>query len=224
MAAKGWLSGRNLKWVSLILAVCLMPLLLVTDDNVTTGDLTYVTKVIRSLQEISISNYENFNDIALNWRGFETFKTFQQYWSGTTFQLFIGQGFGALTDLGFYMGLGGDASVEFRYIPVMHNGYGYILLKYGFLGFLLYITFYVKLISISLRHHNSNAPQIAFYARFLLGLTLALACVMIVGGGMAELVNSEYVILTGVLFNKISHEVRSMGHQTYIYPRGNYTK
>jgi hypothetical protein len=46
-------------------------------------------------------------------------------------------------------------------------------------------------------------PQTAFCARLLLGLTLALGFMMFVVGGMAELANSEYVVLVGALVAKL---------------------
>lgn len=208
IAARGWLTGRNLKWPLLLFGASLAFLLSMTGEAPAGEDVTFTSKLTRSLAEVAVSNYETLADISLNWRGFETYKTWEQYSSGSPLQLFIGQGYGALVDLGFYMPLGGDASIDFRYIPVMHNGFGYVLLKYGVAGILLYLTFFAKLIRISARHQQLPSPQTAFCARFLLGLTLSLAFVMFVGGGMAELVNSEWVILVGVLLGKLTRHDR----------------
>ena len=208
LAAKGWLTGRNLKWPLLALGVGLAILLAVPGDEAFGQDATFMLKLTRSLDELAVSNYETYKDISFNWRGFESYKTLEQYLSGNTLQLVIGQGYGALVDLGFYMALGGDASIEFRYIPVLHNGYGYVLLKYGIAGVLLYLTFYSKLIRIVLTHQKSTSHQTAFCARFLFGLTLSLSFVMFVAGGMAELASSEYVVLVGVMASRIFSESR----------------
>jgi hypothetical protein len=205
IAAGGWLTGRHLKLVLTIVCIGLLLIQINTwDGSNREEELSFLSKLVHSLEEVSVSNYYTFEDISLNWRGFETFKTLEQYGSGTTMQWILGQGYGALVDLGFYMPLGGDGSIEFRYIPVMHNGYAYILLKYGMLGVFLYAIFFAKLIYIAVRNQQSTSPQIAFCARLLLGLTLALAFVMFVGGGMAQLVYSEFVILAGVLVNKLT--------------------
>ena len=202
-AALGWWSGRNLKWPLLILSVGLVGLLLAGADGSAGEELTFMSKLTRSLAEVAVSNYETYADISMNWRGFENFKTLEQYLAGDVLQLLVGQGYGALVDLGFYMALGGDASIDFRYIPVLHNGYGYVLLKYGAIGIILYITFYAKLILLVAGLQRSPVPQTAFCARLLLGLTLALGFMMFVVGGMAQLANSEFVVLMGALVAKL---------------------
>lgn len=208
LASIGWLSRRKMKLIFLFIAVIMLLIFSNGDYSVVEGErLTFTSKIIRSFQEIAISNYDSMTDISLNWRGFETFKTLEQYYSGTTSQIVFGQGFGALTDLGFYMALGGDASVDFRFIPVMHNGYAYILLKYGFLGICLYFIFYAKMVVISLRYQNIKSQNILFSARLLFGLVISLAFVMFVGGGMAELFNSEYVILMGALLKRLRSDL-----------------
>jgi hypothetical protein len=202
-AVLGWWTRRRLQWPLLILGVGLTTLILLAGDGAATEELTFMSKLTRSLSELAISNYETYTDISLNWRGFESYKTLEQYLSGNTLQWVIGQGYGALVDLGFYMALGGDASIDFRYIPVMHNGYGYVLLKFGIAGILLYFIFYAKLIRAAARLQQAHHPQIAFCARLLLGLTLATAFMMFVVGGMAELANSEYVVVIGILLARI---------------------
>ena len=205
MGAKGWLIGRNLKLILLIIVACLMYLLEAGDGNVG-GGVTFMSKLTRSLTELAVSDYETLEDISLNWRGYESYKTLEQYLSGNMLQLVIGQGYGATVDLGFYMPLGGDASIAFRYIPVLHSGYGYVLLKYGVAGMLMYLVFYVKLIRIVLYNQNSISSQIVFCSHFLLGLTLSLAFVMFVGGGMAQLTNIEFVVVAGVMVSRLLKE------------------
>lgn len=100
-------------------------------------------KFLRSTTEVAIRNYEDMSDINSNWRGFEGYRAYRTYLDGGSFVKSFGQGFGSKVDLGFYMPLAGS---EYRYIPVLHNGYMYVLLKYGLIGMLVYLYFIFKLI------------------------------------------------------------------------------
>ena len=54
----------------------------------------------------------------------------------------IGKGFGALVDLKFKAPL---SSENIRFIPILHNGYSYILFKTGIIGLFLYLIFLISL-------------------------------------------------------------------------------
>jgi hypothetical protein len=165
-------------------------------------EVTFSGKFLRAITEVAVSDYDNFQDISANWRGFETFKAIEAYLSGQPYQLVMGQGFGALVDLGFFMRLGGD--VEFRYIPVLHNGYAYVLLKYGVFGIVMYFIFFSRLIQQAWRKAKSRDSSEAFGARFLMGCAINLMLAMFVVGGPPELGNSELVLLVGILAGKLN--------------------
>ncbi|WP_248724608.1 hypothetical protein [Seonamhaeicola sp. ML3] len=74
-----------------------------------------------------------------HWRGFEASRAIEQL-NGINF--FFGNGFGALVDLGFEMDFHGD---KLQYIPVLHNGYVYVLFKTGIFGLILYLFFFYGL-------------------------------------------------------------------------------
>ena len=61
----------------------------------------------------------------------------------------FGGGFGSLVDLGFAMQLG--PGQEFQFIPVLHNGYMYLLVKTGFLGLTWFVLFIVQNLFTGLR-------------------------------------------------------------------------
>ena len=109
-------------------------------------EMSLIGKFEHSVTEVAISDYEDMSDINLNWRGFESYRAYLTYLDGSLFEKAFGQGFGAMVDLGFDMPLGGDASISFRYIPVIHNGYMYLLVKYGLIGVLIYLYYIFKLI------------------------------------------------------------------------------
>ncbi|MBU3917320.1 O-antigen ligase family protein [bacterium] len=161
---------------------------------------TFRGKLVRSISEITISDYQGMSDIHHNWRGYETYRALASFSSGNVVQQIFGQGFGAVTDLGLYMNLGGE---DFRYIPIFHNGYAYILVKTGLLGLACYAFFYINVIRITLCNTNSLITEQKFLARLLLGCVLSLIFTMSVVGGMAQMHNSEFVLLLGYLVRQI---------------------
>ena len=198
----GWLSRINRRLVLAIAVIMVgyISLAVVTPVN---EDGTFRSKIVRSATEVAVSNYQDLSDIVSNWRGFEAYKAVETYLSGDVHQHVFGQGFGALVDLGFYMPLGGDGDVEFRYIPITHNGYVYILLKVGILGLVCYAFFYIRVLRFAVRHSYDTNREQRFLARILLGCVLSLILVMYVVGGMAEMHNSELVLLLGFLMRRI---------------------
>ena len=80
------------------------------------------------------------------WRGYESFKGMHAYLTGSFLSIIVGKGFGYLLDLEFVQLL--DDS-KMRYIPFLHNGYVYILLKTGLIGLFSYLLFFKRLYSNS---------------------------------------------------------------------------
>lgn len=144
---------------------------------------TLRTKIMRSVDEVAISEYEDMAAINNNWRGFEAYRAVEGFKSANIVQKIFGQGFGALVDLGFYIQLG---DVELQYIPLLHNGYAYILTKVGLLGLMLYAVFYFQVIRYGVRNSFSKDQYIKAYARLLIGCIWSLIMVMMFGGGMAQ--------------------------------------
>lgn len=74
-----------------------------------------------------------------HWRGYEASRAINQL---NGMRLVFGNGFGSLIDLGFETQLGGETIQK---IPVLHNGYIYVMFKTGLLGLFLYLFFYLRL-------------------------------------------------------------------------------
>lgn len=164
---------------------------------------TFRGKIVNSISEIMVSDYQDMAGINKNWRGFEAQKAVDTFLSGNIQQQVFGQGLGALVDLGFFIPLGGEGDVIFRYIPVIHNGYAYILVKAGLLGLFCYALFYISIIRYTVRNsHTTNSEQI-FLVRLMMGCILSLAFSMLVVGGMAEAHNAELLLLLGYLARRI---------------------
>jgi hypothetical protein len=85
---------------------------------------------------IATKNHRSLWD---HWRAYEALKAIEGI-SDTKYNLgwFFGRGLGAQVDLGFEAPLDGK---KIQFIPVIHNGYIYVLFKSGILGLLTYIIF-----------------------------------------------------------------------------------
>jgi hypothetical protein len=189
--------GRFFVLASVIIAVGYITISVATPKD---EEGTFRSRLLRSAKEITMVDYLDMADINSNWRGFESYRVWDSFVSGNIQQQIFGKGFGAVVDLGFEMPLGGE---YIRYIPIFHNGYAYILLKVGIFGLAFYMIFYVKVVKYAMRHSNSLNKEPMFMSRLLLGCVLSLISVMYVLGGMAEMHQSEFVILLGYLVRRL---------------------
>lgn len=128
-----------------------------------TSNITFLGKVRNSLDEIMYVEGSNMAEITANWRGFEAFMAYQQWQSGSVGEQIFGQGLGTPIDIEMYYPLGDE---PIRYLPILHNGYYMVLVKYGVLGLFLYIIFMSSPFWI---RHNECDPSSAFAKR--LGVT-----------------------------------------------------
>ena len=161
---------------------------------------TFRGKLARSVREVVIKEYKSFRDININWRGHETWRALVTFKSGNVQQKILGHGFGSLVDLNMTMILAGE---EFTEIPILHNGYAYILVKTGILGLLSYLLFYVNLLYRSRSSISCQDQEVIILSRLLLGSAIVLMLTMFVVGGMAEIHNSEVVLLTGFVLRRL---------------------
>ena len=102
---------------------------------------SFFEKTANTSSEVNVHSYETFEDINLNWRGFEASRAAKTYAEfGDTEKLF-GGGFGTNVDLGFAMKLLGSHGWEsLESISLLHNGYMELLVKTGLLGLSLFIA------------------------------------------------------------------------------------
>lgn len=199
----GWLTRINWRLVGIIV-VALVGFVLIAVTTPASEEGTFRSKLATSMAELVVSNYEDLADINEHWRGFETYRALVTFLSGSAAQQVFGQGFGALVDLGFVQDFGKIVGSQLQYIPILHNGYAYVLIKAGLLGLVLYVTFYINVIRLAARSCDENNKEQRFLARLLLGCVLSLILVMYVVGGMAETAEPALVLLLGYLVRRIS--------------------
>jgi hypothetical protein len=157
-------------------------------------------KFAHSTSEVAISNYEDMSDISLNWRGFESYRAYLTYLDGNYFEKMFGQGFGSLVDLGFYIPLGGEDATPIRYIPILHNGYMYVLIKYGLLGVITYLYFLYRLIRVvsHVRIQQSFDSILALRLISSLGWVFLFSTIVITGVFNKSQFDSSLIILGAV--------------------------
>ena len=79
-----------------------------------------------------------------HWRGYEAQSAIERLNTGGLPSWLFGQGFGSTVDLGVEVEL---ANETVRYIPILHNGFVYVLYKTGIIGLLLYLFYIIYLYS-----------------------------------------------------------------------------
>jgi hypothetical protein len=140
-------------------------------------------KISHSIKEIAISDYKDKADINMNWRGFESYKALQSYYSGSVTDMIIGKGLGARVDLNFFMELQG---IEYNSVPLLHNGYMYVLIKSGLVGLIFCIIFLFYIVKLGMRSSFANNIQKVFISRMLVGCGWSILISMFVIGGIYE--------------------------------------
>ena len=136
LAALGLFSTwRRLVVVALLIAVGMyLTYLLVPEYHI--NDLSLAAKFRHSLDEILLTDSTDPQQMFRNWRGFEAYNAQLLFDSSSFLRRLFGNGFGTSVDLGMEI-YGDDGSIT-RFQPILHNGYYYILVKYGVSGIFAY--------------------------------------------------------------------------------------
>lgn len=127
---------------------------------------TFTGKLLRSAQELTISDYRDAQSINDNFRGFETARAFKSYVDGGLVGWLGGRGFGHFVDLGVELYLGEG---PMRYIPVLHNGILYVLVKTGAIGLALYLVSFGWLFRRGARAADAHGTDEKFAGRIVQG-------------------------------------------------------
>ena len=107
---------------------------------IATSEGLFSTTIRQTLDEMTVSDYDNLSDKNEKYRGYEAFMALNEYQNYTSFNKIFGGGMGATVDMGI------DSPVGIQYIPILHNGYPYLLIKMGVLGLLSFVYFFIYLI------------------------------------------------------------------------------
>lgn len=153
----------------LVIAFTLIPF----DALKVNSDGTFMGKIMGSFSEVSIGQYTTEQDINMQYRGYESFMALKGYTESDTPSWIFG-GLGKLIDLKTFVRLGEDT--DFQYIPVLHNGWLYILVKTGIIGIMAYAAVFLSLIVVNWRKYadTRGRPIIRLFAALSVGCIISL--------------------------------------------------
>ncbi len=147
--------------------LALLALNLVIDTSSTEAKRSFLGKLARSVDELEMRDFSR-GQIDDNWRGYETHRAVQTWSAGGPWQQVVGRGFGAQVDLGLFQNLSRNPRDAVRFIPVLHNGYAYVLVKTGLVGIALYLAALGWLYSVGRRQaQEPGRTQAALQGRAL---------------------------------------------------------
>lgn len=146
------------------------------------GEMTALNKLKRSLDEMMLTDAYDTTAMIWNWRGFEAYNAQLMFNDGSIFQKFMGFGLGAEVNIGMTVQVSQELFLQ--YLPTLHNGFYYILIKFGLFGLAVY------------------AWTVFNWARWntVVGVSASLLSVRILRG-MVVIVFASTAVITG-LFNK----------------------
>ena len=136
------------KKIGLILFSGVFVILLFLIYQMINGEGFVAEKMRNSLDEMFIQEFDGYDSVINNWRAYELFEAFNTMMQGSALNKILGFGFGKLVHLEMELLLPG---IELDYIPILHNGFAYVMVKTGAVGILIYILFAINLLFKSSR-------------------------------------------------------------------------
>jgi hypothetical protein len=132
------------------------------------------------VESLAPRHFTHERDLNTYWRSYESFRALESIEHSGSLALVVGQGLGARLDLGLYQFLDGEYR---RTVPILHNGFLYLLLKCGLFGLAAHLAW---LGSLALQHAAAlRAPGAETRLAGFIGLVLLLVlfeCGLFVGG------------------------------------------
>jgi hypothetical protein len=172
---------------------------------------SFLGKMARSAEELWISDYSDMKSISDNWRGYETAQALKQYANGTPLNWLAGQGFGTLVKLGVGMRLGGSGDdagrTLYHAIPVLHNGYAYLLIKGGAIAVAAYLAFLAMLWRIGSAAISRAPADVTGRAAALVLRSVAAVLAIstwVISGAFNKSDLTAFLIVGGALFASLS--------------------
>ena len=162
---------------------------------------SFIGKLARSADELSVQDYSTRLDINTNWRGYETSRALDSWKQAGLAKQVFGQGFGAQVDLGLFQNLSTDSRGAVRFIPIFHNGYVYLLVKTGVVGVLLYLGALGWMYRVGRRTAGGRSDDPAtLQGRALQGCVVVLAVsTWVVAGAFNKFDMFSFLMLIGFL-------------------------
>lgn len=155
-------------------------------------------------------DYNNHADLWDHWRAYEAFCAIQDL---NKFPVYYigGKGLGAMVDLKFAAPISSEGNV--RFIPILHNGYVFILFKTGIIGLLLYLFFLFSLYFQAYR--KSENLEIKTFRNLLSATSLYLLFSSLIITGLYNLQEETAMILGIFLYLKSKSNIENNENRNY---------
>jgi hypothetical protein len=122
--------------------------------------------------ELTFTSLSSVEDIGSQYRGFESFKALEKIFSGSIIEWLFGFGLNENISLDIDLDLGGFNLSE---IPVLHNGFLYLIFRLGLIGFLFYLLFFYKILVGGFKNYSTHEK----YMLLLIVFSLLMANIVI---------------------------------------------
>jgi hypothetical protein len=193
---------RNDKLIALIFlsfAAVLIFLNLIYTDNGLSFSNSLIYKLTHSFKEIELSNFKTLREINQNFRGYEAYRSWETYIDGNPCELVFGLGLGKLVHLNMQMLLDGKLWTD---IPIVHNGFFYILVKTGAFGIAFILLFFFFFVLIGFKRCRSKNYEQQFIGLFILACGASLFMTNFVICGLYNFEISILLITSGFIISK----------------------
>ena len=175
----------KLKHILIFIIALIAGIILLTTTN---------NRFSKSFKELTFSKSTSFKYIGRQYRGFESLKAEEKIMAGNTIKKVFGFGLYENVDLGIKVDLGG---YEMRSIPILHNGYLYLILRTGLLGLIFYIYFFIGY------YKSSQLYFPELYRRICTGIIISLFISNIVISSFFNMELSFLWLLIGFSLSKL---------------------
>jgi len=216
-----YLFASRIYWVMLVLFVILFSIKTMKKDNllITLGIIVLIFfiitiwvnaqsglsfsnsllyKLINSINEIKIREIKDYAEITTYFRGYEAFRSWETYSQGNLLELIFGGGFGQLVDLKVEVLLAGN---YWRYVPWVHNGFFFILVKQGAGGLFFIALFFLYLIQTGVNGFLSAKKEVQLKGVMILSATFSLFMINFVSCGLFNFEISLLMITIGFMIS-----------------------
>lgn len=184
------------KVVTVSVAIVLICVVVLYVGGKTVAGSEFLWKLGRSIEEIAASDYHSQREITLNWRGYESHRALMEYRRSSPLEHLAGKGYGASIDMAIRTVLGGESM---RFLPTIHNGWVYLLVKTGIVGVVLYAWFFLRLMLDGYRASRSSFAEITMAGDLVVGAgAVLLVTTLTISGLMNKSSLNAAVILAAV--------------------------
>lgn len=134
--------------------------------------------------EMTNTDFDELSEVNDNYRAYEAFVALSQISQAPTYQQVLGMGLGSYVDL---RGLFDPLDIE--KVPILHNGYPYILLKMGYFGMIVFIGFFISLFIHFWKRKKIGSEDYSLWPLLCCGAIFSL---LIMNSSVTAIFNSGY--------------------------------